>query len=204
MADVLLLFLLMDYKTALGGLSSLLVIISYLPYLVHVFQGKTKPHVYSWLVWAVLGGIGFGIQMQGNAGAGSWALGATALVCMAIFMLAVIRGEKHVHYVDTFSLVLASGSLAVWLTSHKPLVTAIAITLTDALGGFFPTFRKSYYAPYSETASTYLINALAFTISLFALTDFSASNLLYPASLIVLNGGLSFYLVVRRTYVRKT
>ncbi len=36
-------------------------------YIVSIFQGKTKPHIYSWLIWAIINIIACSIQIQNGA-----------------------------------------------------------------------------------------------------------------------------------------
>ena len=69
----------MVYKELLGAVAIIIGFISYLPYFRDIFKGKTKPHAFSWLIWAILTAIGFAGQISDNAGPGSWALGFTAL-----------------------------------------------------------------------------------------------------------------------------
>ena len=58
-------------KPLIGGISVLIGFIGYVPYLRDTFIGKTKPHVFSWIIWAILEYTAFGIQIKEGAGAGS-------------------------------------------------------------------------------------------------------------------------------------
>ena len=37
-------------------------------YIATILQGKTRPHLFTWLVWTILGGIGFAAMVHDNAG----------------------------------------------------------------------------------------------------------------------------------------
>jgi hypothetical protein len=63
---------------------------------------------------------------------------------------------------------------------------------------FAPTFRKSYHDPSSENAITYTLSGLKFALSIIALTTFSVTTVLYPASLVFTNGAFVVLLLVRR------
>ena len=83
----------------LGTLSVLIGIVGYIPYFRGIFSGRTKPHAFSWLVWAVLTATGFFIQLSEGGGAGSWALGLSSIACTTIFFLALFNLSEFI-YVD--------------------------------------------------------------------------------------------------------
>lgn len=185
-------------KETLGTASLLLAIIGFIPYLIDIFKMKTKPHAFSWLVWAVLSVIAFAVQITNNGGPGSWLNGMTAIITFSIFLLSLKYGEKNILTVDWLSLLFAAFALVLWFITKDPLISVILISLIDAVGGFFPTFRKSISNPYEETAILYLIYAASLTLSLAALTTFSLVNALYPASFVVINLAMASFLFVRR------
>ena len=49
----------LEYKTILGIIAVIIALAGYVPYFRDIFRGKTKPHAFSWLVWASLTGIAF-------------------------------------------------------------------------------------------------------------------------------------------------
>lgn len=189
----------MEFKIVLGALAAGLALISYVPYIRDVLRRRTKPHAVSWLVWAVLSGVACVIQIQAGGMAGAWTLAVTAVVCGIITAMSVVWGETHLDRADIASVVAASCSLAVWLTTDNVLLAAMCVLLTDAIGGFLPTYRKSFLDPTGETAATYGINSVAFVLSIAALGELSMVTVLYPASLVVLNAGLAWMIVWRRS-----
>jgi len=82
-------------------------------------------------------------------------------------------------------------------TDQNTTVVCILVTIINLLA-FYPTIRKSYWKPYEETLMTYLISGLKFIIAIIALENFSVITWLYPASLIFINLGFVWMLVVRR------
>lgn len=54
----------MDYTTQeLFAIAAVLVgLLSQAVYIVSIFKGITKPHLFTWLVWGTLGAIGFAAQ----------------------------------------------------------------------------------------------------------------------------------------------
>lgn len=73
----------------------------------------------------------------------------------------------------------------------------ILITVIDTLG-FAPTFRKAYHKPQEETLITFALSAVKFVISIVALSNYSTVTVLYPASLVLMNGLFVAMLIIRR------
>lgn len=162
----------MFYKQVLGAAASILVVISYFPYIKDILKGKTKPHAFSWLIWFILTTVGFFIQILNGAGPGAWFNGVMVLVCAFIMVSGFIRGRKEIIPVDWVSFLLAFVAIYFWLIVKDPVLSITLVMIADFLG-MIPTIRKSYIHPYSETLITYLINIFRVVLGLFALDKFS-------------------------------
>ena len=47
----------MDIRVLLSIIATCIAVISYIPYLKDIWTGRTKPHAFSWFIWALLGYI---------------------------------------------------------------------------------------------------------------------------------------------------
>jgi chromate transport protein ChrA len=184
-------------KTSLGIAATLIALFSYIPYFRDIFAGKTKPHAFSWLVWFLLTAIAFVAQIKDGAKAGAWVTGFTALVSLFILGAAISRGEKNITKSDWLCLIGAFLAMSVWALTKSPLTAVILITIIDALG-FAPTFRKAYHNPAQETLITFALSAVKFVIAIAALGNYTAVTVLYPASLVFMNGLFVTMLIIRR------
>lgn len=184
-------------KEMLGVVAVVIGFIGYMPYFRTILSGKTKPHAFTWFVWAVLTGIAFATQVAGNGGAGAWVTGFTALICFVIFGLALVKGVKDFPLADWLCLAGCIVATALWAITKQPLIAVILITLIDAVA-FIPTVRKSFKAPNSEPIFTYSLSTLKFMIAIFALAEISMITVLYPASLVLANGAFVVMLIVQR------
>jgi hypothetical protein len=187
-----------DIKIFLGGAATCIALISYVPYFRDIFAGKTKPHAFSWLIWALLTGIGFAGQAADNGGPGSWVSAVTAVLCFSVFLLALSRGEKNITRSDWWCLTVSLATIPLWIVTSTPLWSMILVTIIDTIG-FIPTFRKSFIHPFEETAVTYTLSSFKFFVSLLALTNYSIVTVLYPASLVLANGLFVVMVYIRRT-----
>jgi chromate transport protein ChrA len=187
----------MDIKVFLALVSVLMTLVGYFYYFRDIFAGKTKPHAYSWLVWASLTAIAFGGQVSDNAGPGAWVTAVTAAISFIVFGLALKVGEKDITKSDKFSLAAAGIALVLWFITKDPLLSVIIITVVDLLG-FLPTIRKSYTRPYQETLIHYILAGLKFVLAIIALENYTLVTWLYPASLAAANLFFVLMLIMRR------
>lgn len=186
-----------DYKALLGVIAIVISVFGYVPYFRDIISDKTKPHAFSWLVWGVLNAIAFAGQVHGKGGAGTWAVGVTAVVLFAIFILSLIKGEKNIKLFDWFCLGGAALSLVLWAITNQPLVSIALITIIDAFG-FLPTVRKAYKKPRQETLITYEINTVKYVLVVLALQNYTLLTTLFPFAVAIMNAMFVGMLIVRR------
>ena len=192
-----------DYKTFLAVFLVILSFAAYVPYIRDVLKGKTTPHFFTWLVWSIVTAIIFALQRGAGAGSGSWVTLATAITCFSVCLLSLRSGTKNIRRIDFIFLVLSLISLFLWVVARQPTWSAILACSTDLLS-FFPTIRKSWNDPYSETLSLYGINTFKHGLSLFGLRSYSIVTWLYPATWTIANLIFSIGLIVRRKkFVKK-
>ena len=186
-----------DYKLTLTVLGIVIGLIGYVPYFRDLYRGTTKPHFFSWFVWAVLGGIAFVAQLVAGGGWGSWVTGVMAFTCSIVAVIALFRGEKNIMFLDWVCFVGALIGIAVWLFTSNPVGAVVIVTVVD-LVAFIPTFRKSYTKPDEETTFEYALASVKCALSIFALQSYSIATWLYPASLVISNAAFVVMSLVRR------
>jgi hypothetical protein len=192
-----------ELKNIIGIVAVILTFVGYVPYIRDIIKGKTEPHLYSWVLWAVVTGIAFALQISGNAGSGALVTAAAALMCLAVIALSLIKkSKKDITKTDSLFFALAFVSLAFWLIAKQPVISAILTTSTDLLG-FIPTIRKSWNRPYTETTSFYFMNSVRFVLAVIALQNYSILTALYPISWLITNSAFALMLAIRRKQVPK-
>ncbi len=190
-------------KTILGYVATLLVFIGYIPYIKDVVAGKTKPHIYSWILWGLVTAIAFALQYSAGAGSGSFVTLAAALMCGVVIVLSLkAKSQVKIVLIDTVFLLLAFLAIALWLVAKQPVLSAVLVTAIDVLG-FLPTVRKSWHEPESETVSFYFLNTARFMLSVVALQSYSIVTTLYPVSWLLINFCFGFLLIVRKRMLRE-
>ncbi len=191
----------LDIKNISGVVAIALTIIGYAPYLRDVVKGKTKPHIFSWFIWAIVTFIIYALQVSAGAGFGSLVTLAVAIASVIIFILGFKNGNKDIKKIDVVFLVLALLSIPLWLVVDQPVLSIILLSTIDMLG-FLPTIRKSWNAPHSETLSLYAITTFRHILSIVALANYNIITLLFPSTWVVANALFSIILIVRRRYIK--
>jgi len=184
-------------KETWGYLSLAVSIAGYIPYFHSIISGKSKPHVFSWIVWSWASCFLFVAQFLRGAGAGAWVTGITALASVLVMLLSLKYGEKSITHSDETVFGLSLAALPLWVITESPLWSVVLLVGICAFG-FFPTFRKSYDNPHEELAVFYLSNVFKFLFGFLALENYAASTALYPVYGVLANGAFVAMLLWRR------
>lgn len=190
----------MDIKTMLGLIAAILAFVSSFIYIRDIFHGNSKPHTYTWLIWTIVTWIAFLGQVVSDGGAGSWATGASALLTTFTLILSLKGGygNKDITNFDKFCLVFSLIAVLPWLLVDSVLWSVILASFIDVIG-FFPTMRKTWYAPKSESLPSMYVDSLKHTLSIMAMRSYSFINILYPAAVLF----TKFLIISEILYIRK-
>ena len=186
-----------DIKVFLGIISVVLGAVAFLPYLKDTLHGKTIPHVYTWFTWGTISLTAFALQISAGAGPGAWVTATAALMAFVVFALSLKNAEKQITKIDTIFFSSAFIALFLWLIAKQPIASSVVLVSVGLLG-FFPTLRKSWNDPFSETMSLYSINAIRHLLSFFALTSYTFLSWFFPVAWGLMNGIFVLILLLRR------
>ena len=186
-----------ETKTLLTTVSILFALLSYIPYFRDIFNRKTRPHAFTWLVWCVMTTSAYFTQLADGGGVASWVLAFTAVVNFVIFILALYKGETSITNLDWFCLFGAFIGLALFAFNEDEQLAVFIVSSVNILG-FIPTVRKSMHKPQQETATTFAFTAMKYVFSILALEHFTLGTVLFPASVGIGNALFVVLLLVRR------
>jgi hypothetical protein len=187
-----------NWQHIAGGIAVFLGLLGYVFYIRGILQGKVKPHFFSWFVWTLLTAIAFVAQVVEGGGPGAWVTGVTAVMSL-VFTLVGLGSSSRTLIAKTDWFYFAAALLAIppWYFTGDPLWSVVIITVIDAVA-FAPTFRKAYFHPETENGWTYALSGIKFVFGMAALSSFTWTTALYPASLVLANGIFVAMLVWRR------
>lgn len=169
----------MSEKELIGFLSVTVFIGGEAIYVWSIYHGRTRPHVFSWIVWGLLTGVAFFAQRVEAAGAGAWAAGVTSVVCLFIAVVALFKGEKTITKSDTVAFVCGLTSIPIWRATGNPLYAVLIVSAAEVFA-FYPTIRKSWRKPWEEPAIPYALDMVKYILSLLAMENYSLTAVFYP------------------------
>jgi hypothetical protein len=185
------------FKDLMGALAVVMAVVAYGIYVWQTLRGGARPHPLSWLIFGILSGTGYLVQLDQNAGPGSWVMLITAVVCLLLCLLSFWRGERVFPWYEWAFLAVATVIFIFYLWSRQPTVSAVLASIVNAVG-FGPTLTKAWARPHTDSVTVFTLNGLKFLPSLFAMDSFSAATCVMPASLIVTNLAVALIIHVRR------
>lgn len=175
-----------DAKTLFLLLAIAITVIAYIPYIRDILNHKTKPHIYTWLIWLITVSTAAMGAWHGGSSLTSVGIWVFVFYVFIISLLSFKYGTKDITKSDTFFLLLALSAVLLWWQLNNPLLAVLMVTVIDVLA-YVPTYRKSFKDPYSETIIFWLAMALVNTLLLLANTEYNLLTVTYVAALIITN-----------------
>jgi hypothetical protein len=192
-----------DLKMILAILASVVIVSGgYLPYIRDMFRGITKPHAYTWLIWSITYGTATAAMWFGRGGWGFLAMFVSCFFVVLIFFLSIKYGTRNITIGDTIILGLALLAIVVWWQMNNPLLAVLMVSAIDVVG-YFPSFRKVFHEPWSETIASWAIFSIANLLNIFALSEYNLLTVTYLLAITVANIILLVIGSLRRKVVMK-
>lgn len=190
-------------KETLGSIAVALTFVAFAPYIYSTLKGSVRPHVFSWVIWALTTTVVFLATVADNGGAGAWAIAASGGITGLVALLAYLkRSDINISKSDWAVFILALTALPAWYFTASPLHAVIILTFVDLLG-FIPTLRKSYHQPYSESLLFFGLFISRTLLVILALENYSLTTLLFPCTITFLSFLIAGVVIVRRKTIRK-
>lgn len=187
----------MTIETILFSLWIIASTIGFWFYFKDLFYGKTKPHIFTWFLWALMWYIGFGIQITNNWWLGSYIMLYFSIMPTIVFLYALRSGSRNIAKIDYLFLLLAIIAILFWLILDLAYVSIILLLSIDSMA-YLPTFRKSYMKPYEETVILYVLVNIWYIASIVTFDSLVFENYWYPAGLIIVNFIFVSFILIRR------
>jgi hypothetical protein len=170
----------------------------FFPYIRSIQRGKTKPHVFSWVIWGMSTLIVFFAQLAGHGGLGAFPIGFSGVITSYIALLAYLkRADTLIAKADWIFFLTALSALPFWFLTSDPLWAVVILTTVDVMG-FGPTVRRAYHHPNEERISLFALGAARNLLVIFALEFYSMTTVLFPAVAGLASLCLVFLLAYRR------
>jgi hypothetical protein len=187
-----------DYKFVLACIAIFISSLNMVYYVIAVFKGKTKPHIFTWLIWGLITGIVGLVQLLNGGGYGAYFTLWVSFVSFVRVFIAIPYGEKNITLSDKIALLFCLLSVVLWQLTDNPMLSILIVTLIDVVA-FYPTLRKSYLKPHEENLISFVLMTFTMSIGFFALETYSVLTLFYPVTIVSCLLFSSLFLIVRRS-----
>jgi len=184
-------------KEAFAITATVFAILGNISYFRDVLSKKVRPHPYTWLVWTIVSGVTFFGQVAKGAGIGALPTGVAELFTLLIFLFSLQYGFKHVTKTDTYFLIFALLGIIPWIIFKDPTLSVIIVVTIDLIA-FFPTLRKTWLRPATETPALYSMNVARHVFTLFSLQAYNIATTLHSIAMIITNSFMT--LLILRKY----
>ncbi len=192
----------LDPKLVLAVFTTVLLLAGFYRYFIDIFKKKTKPHLYTWLIWAITQGTATIALIHGGGNWGAISLIVSTVLVVIIFFLSFKYGTTNITKNDTFVLIIALLAIFIWWRLNNPLIAVLMVSAIDGLG-YFPTFRKSFQEPYSETLTYWAIMAISSVLAIISNAEYNLLTVTYLAVLALANTTVWTICFVRRRVIKK-
>ncbi|MEI7451703.1 MAG: hypothetical protein WCK37_00705 [Candidatus Falkowbacteria bacterium] len=189
-------------KIVFAVIAALIGVLAFLPYFRDIFRLKTKPHIYTWLIWAITQTTAIVGIIRGGGSWGALNLIVGTVFVVGIFLFSFKYGSKNITRQDTFVLFAALGAILVWWQLDKLTLAVIMVSIIDVLG-YFPSFRKVYQEPWSETLSSWLLFSVSNIFAIMALDKYNLLTVTYLTLISLANIVMFLICFVRRRSIPK-
>ncbi|PKM91809.1 hypothetical protein CVU82_01215 [Candidatus Falkowbacteria bacterium HGW-Falkowbacteria-1] len=190
----------MNIKIILSIIATIIGVVAFFPYLRDIVQLKTKPHVYTWLIWAVTQTTAVAGILHGGGGWGSLNLIIGTFFVVCIFLFSLKYGSKNITKGDSIVLVIALCAVLVWWRLDRPILAVIMVSIIDVLG-YIPSFRKSYQEPWSETLISWVLFSVSNIFAILALNEYNLLTVTYLVAITLANLFIFLLCFLRRSFI---
>lgn len=186
----------------IGIIAGILSLVGYIPYIITIIQGKTRPNRATWWIWTLVGGLlAFSYLSEGDPNSIWLPLG----YFIGPFITAILSlryGYAEWTKLDIACIVVAIISIVPWWLSHDATITLLINLIIDATGAI-PTVVKTYREPETEDFTAWIIFWVANTLQLFAISMWNIAAL-YPIYLFILATSIVAFIIRGKIKKRTT
>jgi|SRR5579872_82765 len=185
----------------LNVVAGLLFIVAFVPYILAIVRGQTKPAKVSWIIWATLDSITFAGMCAQNTLNGQ-IIGAI-IGAWTVVILAMKFGTPGWTFKDILYLVGGALGIILWMKFSNPTLAIVTSSLVVFLGAF-STFENAIKYPEQEDKIAWLIFWLSCVAAIIAIPKWNFDNAAQPVTFTVIETTMMYLLWLRpRTAVTK-
>jgi hypothetical protein len=194
-------------KDLIGLISGVLVVLSAIPYIWRVWQGKIRTNVTSWTLWSFIGLTLLITFRSSGAEANIWpAVFGFTNPCLVLILSIWRQGERSKpSRSDWVCIAIAVIALVGWffVRNDKDLAQyALYLSIVADAAAGIPTIAFLWYRPWEDRPGAWGAFAVSYGLSMFAMPELTVANFALPIWMIFASGSITVILVIYRHRAR--
>lgn len=165
----------------IGRLAGAIAALAFVPYIISILHGHTKPNRATWAIWSMAGIILASSYYAAGARDTIWVTISYAVFYCFVFLLSLKYGVGGYAKFDLACLAGATVGLGLWMSTNDPVVTVYIMSGVNLLG-ILPTLKKVHKDPDSENKLAWSMDVTAAALNLFAISGIALHIWVYPIS----------------------
>ena len=187
----------MPVSEVLGKTAGIVSLAAFIPYILAILRGETKPNRASWWIWSVVGCMLAASYYSSGASHTMWVPVSYLIGPVVTALLSLKFGEGGWTRFDRWCLGGAAASLLFWIATNEPMTALLVNLFIDFLGAL-PTIKKAYRDPKGEDRLAWTLFVTGSVLNLLAVDRLEFAILIYPLYMLFVTGFI-WVLVLRRT-----
>ena len=168
----------------LGILSAICFVIAYIPYVISVIAGKTKPHPFSWFLWGLIGILSLYFYIHVGAHETLPLAYGGAIFPFVVFLFSLKYWSGGFSRFDYIVLTLSILSIVLYVL-FRSASFSLSISILADMFAFMPTIRKTYLDPSSESLPSWCLFLGSYILSVLAISRWTYGVAIFPCYLMV-------------------
>jgi hypothetical protein len=178
----------------LSGAAGFIFTLGFIPYIIAILRGQTKPAKVSWLMWAALDSITLAGMLSAHTVNGQ-IIGAVAGAWI-IVILAFVYGKPGWSTLDLGCFVGGIIGLVLWQVTKNP-VAAIIMAQFSTFVVSFPTFKTAWSTPQHEDKTAWTIYWSSCVVTILTMPRLSWADSAQPVTFFVIESVVMYALFIR-------
>lgn len=188
-----------DITAVVGKVAGIVSLVAFIPYILAILWGETKPNRATWWIWAVVGLMLGASYYSSGANHTIWVPVSYIIGPFVTAILSIKYGVGGWTRFDRNCLLGAGVSAVLWWMFNSPLTVLLINLFIDSMGAL-PTIRKVYHEPESEDSTAWVLSFVANTINLFAVERWTFKIAIYPMYMFTTCGLLTALIFIKRKH----
>jgi hypothetical protein len=181
-------------RELLSALSGILMLAAYVPYIMAIFRGTTRPIKATWIILALLDTLTVAGMIAKDSLNGQMigAILGSGIVALLSFRFGM-PGWKRT---DIVCFVLAIIGICLWWTFQDAIFGIVTGSLAFIIGTI-PTFRSAWEDPQREDRTAWMLYFLSCIPAVAAVPEWTLAHATQPISFFITEGTMVYLLWIR-------